>query len=75
MSETIERMAKAMQNSKAWPAVFQAGTARELARVSLEAIREATVEMKEAGFQHTGDPCWPENVGEAWTAMVNEALK
>lgn len=34
----IERMASAMLDSKAWPAVFRAGTAEELARATLLAL-------------------------------------
>ena len=36
--DEIEIVAKAMQQSKAWPAVFQAGSARELAKAALDAL-------------------------------------
>lgn len=49
MSEMIDRMAKAMQASKTWPAVFQAGTARELVLAALEALEEPTTEMVRFG--------------------------
>lgn len=47
---------------------------REAARAAIAAMREPTGAMKEAGFEHTGDPCWPENVGHAWSAMIDAAL-
>jgi len=34
----IEIAAKAMQSSKAWPAVFQSGAARILAKAALDAV-------------------------------------
>lgn len=37
-SEEIEIAAKAMQSSKAWPAVFRAGAARTLAKAASEAV-------------------------------------
>lgn len=39
--EEIEIAATAMQNSKAWPVVFKAGSARELARAALVALEKA----------------------------------
>jgi hypothetical protein len=36
--ETVEAAARTMQESKAWPAVHQAGTAELLARAALTAI-------------------------------------
>lgn len=36
--EEIEIIASAMQKSKAWPAVFQAGTARALAEAAMNAL-------------------------------------
>lgn len=38
MSEMVKRVARAMQESKAWPAVFSAATAEELARASIAAM-------------------------------------
>ena len=37
---TVELVARRMQESKAWPAVFRAGTAQELARAALVALTE-----------------------------------
>lgn len=44
------------------------------ARAAIEALREPSDAMAEAGFQETGDPCWPENVKRAWRAMIDAAL-
>lgn len=46
-----------------------------LARATIEAMREPTKEMLEAGWEHTDDPCWREDVAEAWRAMIDAALK
>lgn len=45
------------------------------ARAILKAMREPTQAMIEAGFARTADPCWPEDVGKAWRAMIDRALK
>lgn len=46
MTDTmINRITTAMQESPAWPAVFDAGTAETLARVALETVREPTEAM------------------------------
>lgn len=37
--------------------------------------RVATEAMARAGWEHTGDPCWLENVGEAWSAMIQESQR
>lgn len=42
--ELLTRVARAMQASKAWPAVFDAGSAEVLARAAIEAI-EPVVEQ------------------------------
>ena len=47
---------------------------RDAARAAIAAMREPTDAMAEEGFQHTGDPCWPENVKQAWRAMIDTAL-
>lgn len=44
------------------------------AEAALKALREPTEAMCEAGFEHTGDPCWPKDVGKAWRAMIDAAL-
>jgi hypothetical protein len=41
MSDPTEIAARAMQTSKAWPVVFQAGSAGVLARAAVEAIEAA----------------------------------
>ena len=33
----------------------------------------ATDGMLEAGWAHTGDPCWKENVAQAWAVMIAAA--
>lgn len=50
--EFIEAAAKAMQSSSAWPAVFTAGSAEELARAVLPIARE----MAEA--ESSGELAW-----------------
>jgi len=40
-SADIDTAAKAMQESRAWPAVFQAGSAAVLARACLEAVTKS----------------------------------
>ena len=67
-SEMVSRIAKAMQASKAWPAVFNAGTAEILAAHALQAIREPTDAMCHA----TGDG--PATSRRVWQAMLSEAL-
>ena len=49
MPSSIDRAARAMQESKAWPAVFKAGTANELAFASLAAVRSPSASMIAAG--------------------------
>jgi hypothetical protein len=50
-------------------------TANEADAVALiNAMREPTDEMAEAGFQFTGDPCWQDDVKRAWRAMIDESL-
>lgn len=34
---------------------------------------DPTDEMVEAGFEHTGDPCWHENIKAAYRAMLAAA--
>ena len=41
MKELVEKMARAMCGSKAWPVVFQSGAAQELSRAALRAITDA----------------------------------
>lgn len=45
------------------------------ARAALAELRAPSDRMIEEGFQHTGDPCWPENVKLAWQAMIDAALQ
>ncbi|MGV1682933.1 hypothetical protein [Sphingopyxis sp. NJF-3] len=60
MTNIIETMARAMQESRAWPAVYSGGTAEVLARAALAALTEAgfaivpvepTLEMSSAGLE------------------------
>ena len=80
MNEMIERAASAMytaDSGKHWAHVPENMKPmwRMFAREAIKAVRDPTDSMIEAGFQHTGDPCWPENVKDAWRAMIDEALK
>lgn len=75
MTETFERAVKAITEAfEREGRVFDEGQAEMLVRATLEAIREPTDCMLDAGWEHTGDPCWKENVADAWRAMVNVAL-
>jgi len=47
----------------------------KIARALLRAAFDPTDEMVEAGWQHTGDPCWKENAVDTWRAMIEVALK
>ena len=40
MTTMVEKVARAMQESKVWPVVFEAGSARILARAVIEAMGE-----------------------------------
>lgn len=75
MSQIEDIIAKAMSASKAWPVVFEAGSAAELARAAVAALdaagfvvvpKEPTEEMLRAGMQanqfvndHNGEPGCP----------------
>lgn len=48
--------------------------ADDLARAAIDAMREPTEEMVWAGFEHTGDPCWQDDVKKAYRAMIDTAL-
>lgn len=80
----INRIAKAMQSSPAWPAVFDAGTAETLARVALERVREPTDKMVHHGEGYS-DFTLPPAIGStrndlrremrmAYRAMIDAAL-
>lgn len=47
----------------------------QYARAAIEVMREPTDRMLEAGWPHTADPCWKEDVARAWDAMINAALQ
>ena len=51
-----------------WPACI------ETARTAIKAMREPTEPMVEAAWEHTSDPCWRENVADAWRAAIDAAL-
>lgn len=77
MSEMINRMATAMRASKAWPAVFGAGTAEELACAALGALFEPTTAMIEAADirddeYYVTDPA--AFVTEIWKNMLGGAI-
>lgn len=76
MSENmVERVALAIHDKAPLACFYDRSSVVNAARAAIEAMREPSDQMAEAGFQHTGDPCWPENVKEAWRAMIDEALK
>jgi hypothetical protein len=78
MNENIvERVAKAMQESKAWPAVFKAGTAEELSRAAIQAMREPTTEMADTAYEECEGLLFTGElpVKDMWRAMIDKALK
>lgn len=80
MTATVEEIiARAMQESKAWPAVYNAGSALTLARAAVAALdaasfvivpKEPTAEMTEAGWPMAFDKNGPENVNAVYRAMI-----
>lgn len=82
MNEMIDRVSKVLDPDLWYPGqsayddqALNREMSRRRARAIIRAMREPTDEMAEVGFQHTGHPCWPKNVKEAWRAMIDEALK
>jgi hypothetical protein len=75
----IEEVARAMQSSKAWPAVFGAGAATTLAIAAVTAMREPSEEMVERGNRRPyaesrfKDFASANTVG-TWQAMIDEML-
>ena len=45
-----------------------------LARKAIAAMREPTDAMIDEAWEHTADPCWRENVADAWRAAIDAAL-
>lgn len=72
--DMIDRVAEAMRLSAIERGQPIPAIARHLAAAAIEAMREPTEAMKRAGFEFTGDPCWPEDVGRAWQTMIDAAL-
>ena len=75
----IDRVARVLQSHM--EAAFVHGfpddlsfVADDLARAALDAMREPTEPMVEAAWEHTADPCWRENVADAWRAAIDAAL-
>lgn len=83
MSEMIDHVARAQWaaewNEASVPfdllSESEQNAQRVIARAAITAMSKPTDAMKQAGFELTGDPCWPEDVGRAWEAMINEALR
>lgn len=80
MTQLVEQVAKAQQSymrDNGCDCLFleDINYMRGIARAAIKAMREPTAAMKQEGFQYTGDPCWPEDVGNTWRAMIDEALK
>lgn len=74
-SELIDRMARAMQESKAWPAVFRADTARALARVALGSMSyEDDMEgaLLVASNKHQVEAA---TLAETWDTMIGALLE
>lgn len=69
MGQMIEKCARAMQASKAWPAVFDAGTAEVLAAAVIDALMEPTEAMLEAAIA----PYRDKNSAE-FTDIMREAV-
>jgi len=80
MTTTLEKMARAMQASPAWPAVYGAGTAEALVRSALMAIRVPGDDLMRTGLDAMNvDPYdpgvpWEEDAGRAFTAMIDLIL-
>lgn len=75
MSEIIDRAAKAMQESRAWPVVFKAGAAEELARAALASTREPTPEMISAGAKKVRGGSSRDCAAAVWRAMHDVIMK
>ena len=83
MSQIEDIMARAMGSSKAWPAVFRAGSAGELASAAIAGLeaagfvivpREPTYDMVMDGYQEIEDPS-PHNLETAYLAMIGARSK
>jgi hypothetical protein len=73
MTEPIARAAKALQESKAWPAVFYAGKADDLARIALYAVHEPSDKMIAAGGRALFGAAGNSYAAAVWRAM-HEAM-
>lgn len=69
MTTTFDRMVKAMQASPAWPAVFDAGSARVLLIAALREAREPSPEMLSSVLPHVGIHCDPKTTRLAERAL------
>lgn len=72
MSEMVERIAKDLQESKRWPAVFRAGEAEDLVRFVIVRMREPTKEMVNEAWRMIGSNLRYE---EVYRHMIDEATK
>lgn len=75
--ELLTRVARAMQASKAWPAVFDAGSAEVLARAAIEAMMVPTLAMKNAGWREAtaqGHDATEIEVEPIYAAMIRASL-
>lgn len=69
LSEMVERVARAIHGvSDESDGVAYGALVREMARAAIEALREPTKSMIEAGTNKRA-------ANEMWNAMINEALK
>lgn len=87
MDEIEDIIAKAMSASKAWPVVFEAGSAAELARAAVAALdaagfviapKEASLAMQNAGWHEVdkqGFSTEDTEVAPIYRAMIGARLK
>lgn len=84
MTAPIDRAAKAMQESKAWPEVFMAGTASVAAYEALDAVREPSDIMIVAGAKALRADCghgmshnqsWKDRAASVWLAMHDAMMR
>lgn len=80
MSKMVERVARAIAAKDGYDSWSHAHKLTVdhytgLARVAIEAMREPTEGMVDAGYDFTADPCWREDFVKAWQACIDEALR
>lgn len=76
MESMVERVAKAICGAQGWAPEYPSDTDMKMARAAIEAMRDATVPMFQAGLH----PPKPNEVGaipplNIWQAMIDAALE